>query len=197
MNKFRLGVHWKLFTRVQLTIFQHWFRQWLAAGQATIHYLNQWWLVYWRKCASFGLHELAMSDLHFAFIICWSGVHVSRFCHWQKHDHINIAMEMVSIHDITHAWCCLGFRSIYIKVVKFVLLLVTRTQLLFKLWWNLLHTFRYYWNAGRLMEGWTYGAHGSHTLCLRAKMEFCRQIQYCIITQEWIALEIDTTFRNR
>ena len=29
--------------RVQLTIFQHWFRKWLGTNQATTHYLNQWW----------------------------------------------------------------------------------------------------------------------------------------------------------
>ena len=27
--------------------FQHWFRLWLSADQATSHYLNQWWLHYW------------------------------------------------------------------------------------------------------------------------------------------------------
>ena len=37
--------HWNLFPRVQLTTFQHWFRKWLGAGQATSHYLNQWWLI--------------------------------------------------------------------------------------------------------------------------------------------------------
>ena len=42
MYKFRLRFHWSLFPRVQLTIFQHWFRWWLGAGQATSHYLNQW-----------------------------------------------------------------------------------------------------------------------------------------------------------
>ena len=42
--KFRLRFHLSLFTRVQLTIFQHWPRQWLGAGQATSHYLNQWML---------------------------------------------------------------------------------------------------------------------------------------------------------
>ena len=31
------------FLEVQLTIFQHWFRKWLGAQQATTHYLNQWW----------------------------------------------------------------------------------------------------------------------------------------------------------
>ena len=56
--KFRLRFHWSLFPRVQIIIFQHWFRYWLGAGQATSHYLNQWWLVYWRIYASFGLNEL-------------------------------------------------------------------------------------------------------------------------------------------
>ena len=45
MLEFRLKFHWSLFIRVQLTIFQHWFRRWLGAGQATSHYLNQWWIV--------------------------------------------------------------------------------------------------------------------------------------------------------
>ena len=36
----------------------HWFRQWLGADQATSHYLNQWWLIYWRIYASLGLNEL-------------------------------------------------------------------------------------------------------------------------------------------
>ena len=44
---------------VQLTIFQHWFRYWLGASQVTSHYLNQWWLVYWRKYASLGFNELS------------------------------------------------------------------------------------------------------------------------------------------
>ena len=58
MLEFRLRFLWSLFLRVQLTIIQHWFRQWLGAGQATSHYLNQWWLVYWRIYASLGLNEL-------------------------------------------------------------------------------------------------------------------------------------------
>ena len=37
---FRFEFHWSLFTRVQLTIFQHWFRWWLGSDQATSHYLN-------------------------------------------------------------------------------------------------------------------------------------------------------------
>ena len=42
----------------QLTIFQHWFRKWLGADQATSRCLNQWWLVYWRIHVSLGLNEL-------------------------------------------------------------------------------------------------------------------------------------------
>ena len=58
MFEFRLKFHWNMFLRVQLTIFQHWLRLWLGAGQATSHYLNQWWSVYRRIYASLGLNEL-------------------------------------------------------------------------------------------------------------------------------------------
>ena len=59
MLEFRLRFHWSLFIRVQLTIFQHWFRLWLGAVQVTSHYLNQWWSsqpthIY----SSLGLNEL-------------------------------------------------------------------------------------------------------------------------------------------
>ena len=47
MYKLRSRFHWSLFSSVELTIFQHWFRWWLGTGQATSHYLNQRWLVYW------------------------------------------------------------------------------------------------------------------------------------------------------
>ena len=58
MLEFRFNFHWSLFLRVQLTTSQHWFRYWLGAGQATSHYLNQWWLVHWRIYVSLGLNEL-------------------------------------------------------------------------------------------------------------------------------------------
>ena len=57
MYKFRLKFHWSLFPRVQSTIFQHWFRWWLGAVQATSHYRNRWCSVYWRIYASPGLNE--------------------------------------------------------------------------------------------------------------------------------------------
>ena len=43
LSEFQLKFHWPLFPRVQLTIFQHCFRLWLGADQATSHYLKQWW----------------------------------------------------------------------------------------------------------------------------------------------------------
>ena len=38
-----LNFHWTMFLKFQLTINQHWFRQWLGAEQATSHYLKQRW----------------------------------------------------------------------------------------------------------------------------------------------------------
>ena len=64
MFEFRIKFHWSLFLRVQLTIFQHWFRWWLGADQATSHYLNQWWLDYWHIYASLGLNELTLNMLN-------------------------------------------------------------------------------------------------------------------------------------
>ena len=58
MYEFRIRFHWNSFLSVKLIIFQHWFRYWLGADQATSHYLNQWWLAYWRMYASLGLNEL-------------------------------------------------------------------------------------------------------------------------------------------
>ena len=58
IDEFRLRFHWSLFQRFQLTIFQHWFGQWLGAVQVTSHYLNQWWLIYRRIYVSLGLNEL-------------------------------------------------------------------------------------------------------------------------------------------
>ena len=62
---FRLRFHWNVSLRVQLTISQHWFRKWLGAGQAKIHYLNHWWLDYWRINTSFDLNELTDGSLYY------------------------------------------------------------------------------------------------------------------------------------
>ena len=52
-----LRFHLSLSPRVQLTIFQHWFRKGLGAGQGTGHHLNQWRLVYWCIYASLSLND--------------------------------------------------------------------------------------------------------------------------------------------
>ena len=49
---------------VQLTSFQHWFRWWLGADQATSHYLNLWLLVYCRIHTSLGLIRIRISTDH-------------------------------------------------------------------------------------------------------------------------------------
>ena len=77
--------------------------------------------------------------------------------------------------------------------MKFANLQVTRTQIWYKLWSNLLQLFNNFWNADRLMEGWT---DGNHMIWPRAKMEHCRRIQYFSVKQ-WIALKIGTNYWNR
>ena len=71
MDEFRLRFHWSVFPRVSLTIFQHWFWQWLGADQATSHYLNQYWLDHWRIFASFGLNELKLHCSDAPFCLPW------------------------------------------------------------------------------------------------------------------------------
>ena len=48
MYKFSTKFHWTPYSRVHLTVLQHWFRWWLGADQATSHYLNHWWIDYRR-----------------------------------------------------------------------------------------------------------------------------------------------------
>ena len=75
--EFRITFHWSLLLWFQLTIFQHWFRWWLGADQATSHYLNQWWSVYWRIYASLGLNELSAHE-------CTQNVHLT-FVSWARY----------------------------------------------------------------------------------------------------------------
>ena len=58
MYEFQFKFHLSLLLRVQLTIFHHWFRQWLGTNQVPSHYLNQWWLDYQRIYMSLGRNEL-------------------------------------------------------------------------------------------------------------------------------------------
>ena len=74
MYKLRSIFHWRLFLMAQLTLFQHWFRQWLGAFQATSHYLNRWWLVYWRIYVSLGLNELCRMTI--CGVWCWNALEI-------------------------------------------------------------------------------------------------------------------------
>ena len=58
-----IAVSLKFVPRVQLTIFQHWFREWLGADQATTIIWTHDGLVWWRIYASLGLNELTHSPL--------------------------------------------------------------------------------------------------------------------------------------
>ena len=89
----RLIFHWALFLRFQLAIFQHWFRQWLGAGQATSHYLNQWWLVYWRIYASLGLNELTLTQVCLWLLIY---LRVTTTCKFIKINNSGIAVKMLN-----------------------------------------------------------------------------------------------------
>ena len=64
MYQVRLRFYWSLFPRVKLTVFQHWFRLWLGADQATSHYLNQGWKVHWRIHTSLDLNDLKLHNTH-------------------------------------------------------------------------------------------------------------------------------------
>ena len=68
-TNFLLRFYWSLFQRAWWTIFQHWFKEWLGAGEATSHCLNQWWLIYWRTHASLNLNVL-ISNGPYPFIHC-------------------------------------------------------------------------------------------------------------------------------
>ena len=78
MYEFQLKFHWSWFVRVQLTIYQHWFRKWLGAGQATSHCLNQWRLDYRRIYASFGLNAFMCFEPYLLDGIIFDG----RLCNW-------------------------------------------------------------------------------------------------------------------
>ena len=87
MYEFRLKFHWSLLPRIQLTIFQHWFRSWLGADQMTSYYLNQWWLVYWCIYASLGLNELKAMKMQVGIFSSLSDEH--QIITWINYDYLS------------------------------------------------------------------------------------------------------------
>ena len=59
MHVSRLKFSWNLFLRFELTASVQ-----IMAWRLPGHYLNQWWLVYWRKYTSLGINELLINDLN-------------------------------------------------------------------------------------------------------------------------------------
>ena len=82
MHEFRLRFHWNLFPRVQLTKIPALVQMmaWRQSGDKPLS--GQWWSVYWRIYASFGLNELSkiiklqmINSLRPSEVICrrWCG----------------------------------------------------------------------------------------------------------------------------
>ena len=122
--EFPLRFHRSLFPRVQLTIFHHWLRLWLGAGQATSHYLNQWWLVYWHIYPSLGLNDLTMS---FTVKLWLATPFPTR--PWENHLPYHIIQYKVQFHisvqDHAHELFCV----IFLLIVRTYLLNMIQLQL--------------------------------------------------------------------
>ena len=94
-----------------------------------------------------------VSDLRFAFIICYTAVQMWRFCRRQyKYAYITNATVIVCIYGIMHAWalCWVSLHILHRSYMKFAQLYVSRTSKLFR--YDLLHLFKNDWNADRLMN---------------------------------------------
>ena len=75
-----IKVSLNLFLNSQLTISQHWLRQWLGTVQATSHYLNQCRLVYWCINASVPFSEL---NAHTKQPFCYWDWNITRKFVWR------------------------------------------------------------------------------------------------------------------
>ena len=100
MFEFRLTFHLSLFLRVQLTIFQHCFRKWLGAGQATRHYLRRWWLIYWHIYASLGPQWVewfilcTRNECKLFQRLCWIAVVSALYVHWMLNMQAQLSMKI-------------------------------------------------------------------------------------------------------
>ena len=99
MYQCQLKFHWSSFLKARLTKFQHWFRKWLGADQATSQYLNQWWFDYWRIYASLGLNKLILILVANSLYLTWPVHNVSFICHpydWHW-SHANFCLIALSV----------------------------------------------------------------------------------------------------
>ena len=127
MLAFRLKFQWSLFPWVQLILFQHWFRYWLGAVQATSHYLNQWWLDYRRIYASLGLNELT-AIFHINVIVCpcakfhlpcFKWVYVAIFITFKPSQNGRQFADNVFGWELFHDWAELHLKFLKIRQYRF------------------------------------------------------------------------------
>ena len=100
MIEFWFKFHWNMFPYVQLTICQHWFREWLGACLAPSHYLDQWW-------PSSLMHICSTRERWVKAVI---SKHMSTSCdialRWMPQNTFDDKSTLIQV----MAWCCLATR---------------------------------------------------------------------------------------
>ena len=111
-----LRFHWILFLWFDLIICQHWFRNnWLGTGQATSHYLNQWWPSILSLCNHVTLYGLASPRLLHSLID-----HI-KTSHSFKHGYSNgrwVVLYALVSPQWSHAWFRGRVRTILLPATK-------------------------------------------------------------------------------
>ena len=153
--EFEIKFHWSLFLMVQLTIFKHWFSQWLGVDQATSHYLNQWWLDHWRIYPSLGLNELMSTDSYHSVdtipFIYFSYYHLTQYdiiiCEMKHKITWWYAINDIKLHDMVYQMIrAIPFEKLNMKEVKYEtnvknLLSNDRYQMISTTWCHFWHFF--------------------------------------------------------
>ena len=111
--------HGSFFLWFQLTIFQHWFRYWLGANQATSHYLSQWWLTYRRIFASLGLNA-PLSNLS------WPYTNLSV--------NYDIGIENAKLNIVLSCLLLTKFNGYSVKIKMLLLLMLQEMAAEFTIW---------------------------------------------------------------
>ena len=95
----------KLVTRVRINSIPALVQIMACADQATNHYLNQWWLVYWRIDASLGLGELSLADAASNRLnLNFTPFSLSAIMPHIMFDISDLHLEMVNVWDIVSAF---------------------------------------------------------------------------------------------
>ena len=97
MVEFRLKFHWSLFLKVQLTIFQHWFRWWFGGEQATSLIWTNDGPVQRRIYTSLGVNELKgwFTRSHIRYVGVLTRAYSKSTCGWWEHMDFNWAVNLL------------------------------------------------------------------------------------------------------